>query len=78
MVMAAKFYKHLIPHQEYQYMTQLKPLAKLNPLGKVEQDLPVRPVDVYLGAMVVVAVMEDQELCCTTGLAFHFHRALFW
>jgi hypothetical protein len=56
----------------------LKPLAKLNPLEKVEQDLLVQPVDVYLGAMVVVAVMEDQELCCTTGLAFHFHRALFW
>ena len=59
-------------------MTQLKPLAKLNPLEKVEQDLLVQPVDVYLGVMEVVAVMEDQELCCTTGLAFHFHQALFW
>jgi hypothetical protein len=78
MVMAAKFYKHLTLHQEYLYMTQLKPLAKLNPLEKVEQDLLVQPVDVYLGVMEVVAVMEDQELCCTTGLAFHFHRALFW
>jgi hypothetical protein len=78
MAMAAKFYKHLTLLQEYQYMNQLKPLAKLNPLGKVEQDLQAQLVDVCLDVMVVAVVMEDLELCCTTGLAFHFHQALFW
>ena len=78
MVMAAKFYIHLVLHQEYQYTNQLKPLAKLNPLEKVAQDLQVQLVDVYLDVMVVAVVMEDLELCCTTGLAFHFHQALFW
>jgi hypothetical protein len=54
-------------------MNQLKPLAKLNPLETVELDQLVLLVDVYQDVMVVVAVKEDQELCCTTEWAFHFH-----
>jgi hypothetical protein len=73
MVMAAKCGKHLKPHLEYQYMNQWKPLAKLNPLETVEQDQPALLVDVYQDAMVVAVAMEDRELCCTTGWAFHFH-----
>jgi hypothetical protein len=73
MVMDAKCGKHLIPLLEYQYMNQLKPLAKLNPLETVELDQPDQLVDVYQDAMVVAVVKEDQELCCTTEWAFHFH-----
>jgi hypothetical protein len=54
-------------------MNQWKPLAKLNPLETVAQDQPALLVDVYQDAMVVVVAMEDRELCCTTGWAFHFH-----
>jgi hypothetical protein len=78
MVMGAKCDKHLVLHQEYQYKTRLKPLAKLNPLGKAvlnQQDLRV---DVCPGEVVAVVVMVDLELCCTTGLASHSHRELSW
>ena len=78
MVMGAKCDKHLVLHLEYQYKTQLKPLAKLNPLGKAVLNLLGPLVDVYRDEVVVVEVMVDQELCCTTGLASHSHRVLFW
>jgi hypothetical protein len=78
MVMAAMCGKHLIPHLEYQCKTRLKPLAKLNPLGKVALNLLGLQVDVFLDEVVVAVVMADQELCCTTGLASHSHRVLFW
>ena len=71
--MDAKCGKHLILLLEYQYTIQLKPLAKLNPLETVELDQQVQLVDVYQDVMVVAVVMEDQELCCTTEWAFHFH-----
>jgi hypothetical protein len=48
-------------HLGYQCMNQLILLEELNPLGTVvlnQQDPQVR---VYLGAMVVVEVMADQE-----------------
>ncbi len=62
MVMAAKCGKHLELLLEYQYMNQLKLLAKLNPLETVELDQLVLLVDVYQDVMAVVAVKEDQEM----------------
>jgi hypothetical protein len=59
-------------------MTQLKPLAKLNPLEKAVLNQLVQLVDVYLDEVEGVVVMVDLELCCTTGLASHSHRVLFW
>jgi hypothetical protein len=76
MVMGAKYGKHLIPHLGYQYKNQLKPLAKLNPLGKAELDLLAQLVGEFLDEVEVAVVMVDQELCCTTGLAFHSHQEL--
>jgi hypothetical protein len=76
--MGAKCDTHLELHLEYQYMNQLKPLARLNPLEIVELNLLDQLVDEFLDAMVVAVVMVGQELCCTTGLAFHFHQELFW
>jgi hypothetical protein len=58
-------------------MNQLKPLAKLNPSETVALNQQALQVDEYLDAMVAVEAMADQELCCTTGLAFHFHPVLF-
>jgi hypothetical protein len=75
--MDAKCDKHLILHLEYQYKTQLILPAKLNPLGKEALDQLVQLVDVYRDEVVVVVVMVDPELCCTTGLASHSHRVLF-
>jgi hypothetical protein len=73
MVMAAKCGKHPKPLLEYLHMNQLKPLAESNPWGKVVLGLLVPLVDAYQDAMVVAVEMEDPELCCTTGWAFHFH-----
>jgi hypothetical protein len=75
--MVAMCDKHLIPHLEYQCMTQLKPLAKLNPLGKVVLNQQAQLVDEYQDEVAVAVVMADRELCCTTGLASHSHRVLF-
>jgi hypothetical protein len=75
--MDARFGKHPTPLLEYQYMNQLKPLAKLNPSETVALNQLGLPVGEYLDAMVAVEAMADQELCCTTGLAFHFHPELF-
>jgi hypothetical protein len=78
MVMDAKYGKYLTLLLEYQYMNQLKPLAKLNPLETVELDQLVQLVDVYQDVMVVAVVKEGLELCCTTGLASRSHPMLFW
>jgi hypothetical protein len=59
-------------------MTQLKPPAKLNPLGKVVLDQLAQLVDECLDEVVAAAVMVDLELCCTTELASHFHQVLSW
>ena len=74
--MDAKFGKHPTPLLEYQYMNQLKPLAKLNPSETVALNQQALQVGEYPDVMVAVVAMVDQELCCTTGLAFHFHPAL--
>jgi hypothetical protein len=75
--MVAKFGIHPRLRQEYQYKNQLKPLAKLNPLETKEPNQLVQLVDVFLDEVVVVEAMAGQELCCTTGLASHFHPVLF-
>ena len=74
--MDAKFDIHPTPLLEYQYMNQLKLLAKLNPSETAALNQQALQVDEYLDAMVAAVEMVDQELCCTTGLAFHFHPAL--
>jgi hypothetical protein len=56
----------------------LRPLAKLNPLEIAVLDLLAQLVDEYLDVMAVEVVMANQELCCTTELAFHFHPTLSW
>ena len=76
--MGARCDKHLILRQEYLCMTQLKLLAKLNPLGTAVLNLLGLLVDECQGEVVVAVVMADLELCCTTGLASHSHRELFW
>jgi hypothetical protein len=61
-------------HLGYQYRNQLKLLEELNPLERAVRDQLDQPAREFLDEAVVVEVMEDQERCCTTALAFHFHQ----